>query len=93
MKEGDQVNIDFVGYMDGEEMKSGSTKGLGMDITVGSGRLMSEIEEQLIGHHPGENYRMTVTFPEDYKDKDLRGKEASIDMTIHGIYGVEEENE
>jgi trigger factor len=46
------------------------------------------METQLIGHHPGENFTMTITFADDYKNEDLRGKEATIDMTVNGIYGT-----
>ena len=87
IEDGDKVNIDFVGYVDGSETENGSTNGEGVDITVGNGKLMSEIEEQLIGHHPGENYTFDIVFGDDYNgDKDLIGKTATIEMTINGIY-------
>lgn len=87
IKEGDKVNIDFTGYLDGEEMKDGSTNGEGVDIVVGDGKMMPEIEEQLVGHHPGEEYSFDLTFGDDYKgNKDLIGKTVTIDMIIHGVY-------
>ena len=91
IKKGDKVNIDFVGYVDGEEVKDGSTDGHGVRLTIGSGRLVADMEEQLIGHHPGDHFTMTITFPDNFKKKELRGKEATIDMTVNGIYGYEDE--
>lgn len=88
IKEGDKVSIDFVGYVDGEEVEGGNTQGHGIDIVVGDGKLIGDMETQLIGHHPGENFTMTITFADDYKNEDLRGKEATIDMTVNGIYGT-----
>ena len=93
IKKGDKVNIDFVGYVDGEEVKDGSTDGHGVRLTVGSGRLLGDMEEQLVGHHPGDHFTMTLTFPEDFKRKELQGKEATIDMTVNGIYGYEDEED
>ena len=87
IKEGDKVNVDFVGYVDGKEVKNGSTQGRGLDVTVGSGRMLPGMEEQLIGHHPGETFTMTITFADDYSNEELRGKEASLEMTVNGIYG------
>ncbi len=87
IKEGDKVNIDFTGYVDGAEIEGGSTEGHGIDVTIGAKRLIGDMEEQLVGHHPGETFTMLLTFPDDYSNEDLRGKEASIEMTVNGIYG------
>ena len=88
IESGDTINIDMVGYVDGEEVEN--TKGEGWEFTIGAGKLMDDIEAQIIGHHPGDSYTIEITFPDDYSDKDLRGKPATIEMTINGKY-VEEE--
>lgn len=90
-KDGDMINIDFDGYVDGEAIENGSTQGQGMDVTIGASKLLDGMEEQLIGHHPGDTFTMTITFADDYKTKELRGKEATLETTINGIY-VEKES-
>lgn len=84
--DGDTVNIDYTGYVDGEAFDGGSTDGYGTDLTIGSGTYIDDFEEQLIGHNVGENVQVTVTFPEDYGAEELNGKEAVFDVTINGIY-------
>lgn len=84
--DGDTVNIDYTGYVDGEAFDGGSTDGYGTDLTIGSGTYIDDFEEQLIGHNVGENVQVTVTFPEDYGVEELNGKEAVFDVTINGIY-------
>ena len=53
---------------------------------IGSGRYIDDFEEQLIGAHPGDEVEVTVTFPEDYGNEELNGKEAVFDVTVNGIY-------
>lgn len=86
IENGDTVNIDYVGSIDGVEFDSGNTQGQGTDLTIGSGRYIDDFEEQLIGAHPGDSVEVTVTFPEDYGNEELNGKEAVFDVTINGIY-------
>lgn len=86
VEDGDTVNIDYVGSVDGTEFDGGSTDGLGTDLTIGSGSYIDDFEDQLIGSHPGDNVEVTVTFPEDYGISDLNGKEAVFDVTVNGIY-------
>ena len=82
--DGDTVNIDFVGTVDGAEFEGGNSGGAGYNLTIGSGSFIDNFEEQLIGHKPGEELTVNVTFPENYDDE-LGGKEASFAVTIHGI--------
>ncbi len=82
--DGDTVNIDFVGTVDGVEFEGGNSGGTGFDLTIGSGRFIDNFEEQLIGHKPGEEVTVNVTFPEGYSDE-LGGKEASFAVTVNGI--------
>ena len=84
--DGDTLNIDYVGKIDGVEFEGGSTNGSGADLTIGSGSYVDTFETQLIGSHPGDQVLVTVTFPEDYSSADLQGKEAQFDVTVNGIY-------
>ena len=83
--DGDEVNIDYVGTIDGVEFDGGNSEGAGYDLTIGSGSFIDDFEEQLIGHKPGEDVTVEVTFPEDYGTEDLNGKDASFAVTINGI--------
>lgn len=86
VEDGDTVNIDYVGTVDGTEFDGGSTDGMGTDLTIGSGLYIDDFEDQLVGSHPGDEVEVTVTFPEDYGKEDLNGKEAVFDVTVNGIY-------
>ena len=86
VENGDTVNIDYVGSIDGVEFSGGNTQGMGTDLVIGSGLYIDDFEEQLIGAHPGDNVTVTVTFPEDYGKEDLNGKEAVFKVTVNGIY-------
>ena len=52
--DGDEVNIDYVGTVDGVEFEGGNSGGAGYDLVIGSGSLVDDFEQQLIGHKPGE---------------------------------------
>lgn len=86
VEDGDTVNIDYTGSIDGTEFDGGSTNGAGTDLVIGSGSYIDDFEEQLIGHHPGETVDVTVTFPQDYGQETLNGKDALFQVTINGIY-------
>ena len=86
VENGDTVNIDYVGSIDGVEFSGGNTQGMGTDLVIGSGSYIDDFEEQLIGAHPGDNVTVTVTFPEDYGKENLNGKEAVFEVTVNGIY-------
>lgn len=83
---GDKVNVDFVGTVDGEEFEGGSTQGAGYDITLGAGRMIPGFEDQIIGHKPGENFDIYVTFPENYGKDNLNGKDAVFNITLNKVY-------
>lgn len=82
--DGDEVNIDFVGTVDGVEFEGGNSGGAGYDLTIGSGSFVDDFEQQLIGHKPGEELSVEVTFPEDYAEE-LAGKDAVFAVTVNGI--------
>ena len=87
--DGDTVNIDFVGSIDGVEFENGSTEGMGADVTIGVTSYIDDFLEQLIGHKPGEIIDVEVTFPDDYHEATLRGKDALFVTTIN--YIIEEQ--
>ena len=84
--DGDKVNIDYVGSVDGVEFEGGTTNGEGADLTIGSGTFIDDFEQQLIGMKPGETINVEVTFPEDYATADLAGKDAEFVTTLNGVY-------
>ena len=86
VEDGDIINLDYVGTIDGVEFDGGNTNGSGSDLTIGSGTFIDDFEQQLIGAGVGDNVKVEVTFPDDYSKEDLRGKDAVFDCTINGIY-------
>lgn len=85
-EEGDNVNIDFVGSVDGVEFEGGSSDGAGYDLVLGSGRMIEGFEEQIVGHKVGEVFDIDVTFPEEYNSNpDLAGADAVFEITINYI--------
>ena len=87
IKDGDTVNIDYVGYIDGIEFDGGNTGGLGTDVTIGVTNYIDDFLEQLIGHAAGEKFDIEVTFPEDYGNEELNGKDATFSITVNHIHG------
>lgn len=97
VEDGDTVNIDYVGSVDGVEFTGGNTNGAGTTVTIGVTSYIDDFLEQLIGHKPGETFDVNVTFPEDYSDSTdadgntvvLAGKDAVFTTTINYIQGDE----
>ena len=88
VEDGDAVNIDYVGYMDGEAFEGGSTGGNGTTVVIGRTSYIDDFLEQLIGHKPGETFDVNVTFPEPYENNpDLAGKDATFVTTVNYIEG------
>ena len=82
----DKISLMYEGTIDGVAFEGGSTGDAATDLVIGSGTYIDDFEEQLIGSHPGDNVIVNVTFPDDYKNAELAGKEAQFDCTIVGIY-------
>jgi trigger factor len=80
---GHQVTIDFVGTLDGEAFEGGSAEGV--DLELGSGRMIPGFEEQLVGARSGESRDLEVSFPEDYGNEELAGKAAVFAATVTAI--------
>lgn len=85
-KDGDTLNIDYVGTVDGIAFEGGDTEGNGADLTLGSGTYIDTFEAQLVDSHPGDQVTVNVTFPQDYTNEELQGKAAVFEVTVNGIY-------
>lgn len=81
-KEGDTVNIDYVGKIDGEEFDGGSDQGA--DLKLGSGKFIDGFEDGLIGARKGETRTLNLTFPED-NTQDLAGKAVEFTVTVNAV--------
>ncbi len=82
-KEGDQLNINFKGMIDGEVFPGGEASD--MPIELGSGRMIKGFEEGLIGAKAGDDVTLNVTFPDDYHAKELAGKPAEFDTHVNKV--------
>ena len=87
VEDGDTVDIDFDGYVDGEQFEGGKSEGYALEI--GSHSFIDTFEEQLIGKMPGEDVEVNVTFPENYQVEELAGKPALFKVKINHIKGEE----
>ena len=94
VEDGDTVNIDYVGKIDGVAFDTGSTYTTdadgnqvahGTDVTVGVTNYIDDFLQQLIGHKPGETFDIEVTFPDNYGKDELNGKDAVFTVTINYI--------
>lgn len=86
-EDGDKVNIDFEGKVDGVAFEGGSAED--QELELGSGSFIPGFEEGIIGHEIGETFDIDVKFPEDYFNEDLKGKDAVFTITLNSI-AVEE---
>ena len=81
--EGDTVNIDFDGYLDGQRFEGG--KASDYDLVLGSHTFIEGFEDQVVGHKVGDKFDVNVTFPEDYQAKEFQGKDAKFEVEINSI--------
>lgn len=88
--DGDTVNIDYIGTIDGVEFDGGNSNGQGSDLTIGSGTFIDDFEQQLIGYKVGDILNVEVTFPDDYATAELAGQDAVFEVTINGLYELPE---
>lgn len=82
-KEGDRVNLDFKGMIDGELFEGGSAQGI--ELELGSGRMIPGFEDGLLGARTGEDRNLEVTFPENYHAENLAGKAAMFETHINSV--------
>ena len=87
VQDGDEVILDFEGFVDGVAFEGG--KGENYPLTIGSGSFIPGFEEQLVGAEAEKEVEVNVTFPEDYHAEDLKGKAAVFKCTIHEIKAKE----
>ncbi len=86
-KDGDTVNINFDGSVDGVHFDGG--KGENYDLVLGSGSFIPGFEPQLVGKKAGEDVKVEVTFPEEYHAEELKGKAAIFDCHINEVKETE----
>ena len=81
----DDVNIDYVGYIDGVAFDGGSTNGQGTTVNIETTNYIDGFLPQLVGHKAGDTFDINVTFPDSYSNTDLAGKDAVFNITINYI--------
>jgi len=79
----DTVTIDYEGFVDGVAFEGGKAEG--HDLKIGSNSFIPGFEEQLVGHSIGEEFPITVHFPDEYHSEELKGKEATFQIKVHAI--------
>jgi trigger factor len=82
-KDGDQIKINFVGRIDGEEFEGGSAEDFSVEI--GSKSMIKGFEEGLIGLKKGDKKILELNFPEDYGKKELASKPVSFDTEVNEV--------
>ncbi|MBN2557558.1 MAG: trigger factor [Clostridia bacterium] len=87
VKNDDTVIIDFEGFVDGEAFEGGKAEG--HQLKIGSGQFIPGFEEQIIGRGAGEEFDVSVSFPEDYQAEELKGKPAVFKVVLHEIKETE----
>ncbi len=78
-----RVTIDFLGKLDGVEFEGGKAEDF--PLVLGEGGMIEGFEENILGLKAGENKSFAVTFPEDYSNSELAGKEATFDVTVKKV--------
>ena len=79
-EQGHRITVDFVGKMDGEEFEGGT--GQEIQIEIGSGQMIEDLEKGLIGLSAEESVTIPVTFPDDYQADNLKGKAAEFEVSV-----------
>ncbi len=83
VKDGDEIKLDFEGFVDGEAFEGG--KGENYPLTIGSGQFIPGFEEKLVGANIGEDIDVEVTFPENYQAENLAGKPAVFKCKVNAV--------
>ena len=82
-QDGDQIVIDFVGRLEGEEFDGGKAEKA--PLVLGSNQMIPGFESQLVGLSAGDEKTISVTFPENYQADNLAGKETEFDIKVHEV--------
>ena len=85
-QDGDQVNVDFLGKLNGEAFDGGEAKGF--DVVIGSGTLIGEFEAGLVGMSADDEKTLDVKFPDDYGVDSLAGQQAQFDIKVNAVNGA-----
>jgi len=80
---GDQVSIDFTGFVDNEAFDGG--RGEDVKLVIGAGQFIPGFEEGLTGAKAGDERSLDVNFPEDYQHKPLAGKAARFEVVVKSV--------
>lgn len=83
VQEGDLVNIDYVGTLDGEAFDGGTAEGY--DLEIGSGSFIDGFEDGLVGVNVGDTVDLNLTFPENYGSAELAGQDTVFTVTVNSI--------
>lgn len=80
---GDTAVFDFEGFVDEVAFEGG--KGENYSLELGSGQFIPGFEEQLVDHAAGEEFDISVKFPEDYAAEELAGKDSIFKIKMHEV--------
>lgn len=81
VKDGDTITISYVGTINGKQFDGGTASDV--DIEIGSDTMIPGFEDGLVGKKIGSKVTLNLTFPSDYQDSDLAGKDAVFTVTIN----------
>ena len=82
-KRGSRVLLDFVGFMDGEEIPDSRMEKV--MVVLGDGKLMPAAEDAIYGHTAGETFRFDFTYPDEFRVPELSGKTAQFEICLHTV--------
>ena len=81
--EGNQINIDFVGKLNGETFNGG--EGKDVNVILGEKQMIPDFEKALFGLKSGDTKSFKVKFPKDYHSDELSGKKVDFDLTVNSL--------
>jgi trigger factor len=79
----DQVNIDYLGRLDGDEFEGGKAEGT--DLLLGSGHMIPGFEAGIHDKSAGDKFTIPLSFPKDYQNAELAGKEVEFDISLNRV--------
>jgi trigger factor len=86
-EDGDETLIDFIGKKDGVAFDGGT--GTDYTLKIGSNQFIPGFEEAIIGHKPGEEFDIELSFPDDYHSKELAGEKVTFTVTLKKLTALE----
>ena len=82
-REGDRVNLNYVGTRDGEAFEGGSAENSNLEL--GSGRMIPGFEDGIVGMKAGEQKTLQLSFPEEYHNEELKGAAVEFAITLNAV--------